>query len=827
MHLYSKIYNYLCDRYLSRHSNKHTSMKKTILFASVIALAIVSTFFGCVDSDKDLYDASFKMPNPMGDGFAAPDGFDWSTMANIQATIEVNDKFDGKYYYTVELYDANPIISKSAQLLDRDVAKKGDPYSSKISLDKSISTLFIKEISPTGLYTVRAADISNGKVNCNFSTTSPVARSLAVTRGNTTIKEPDNDDTSLFPTQSDATEIFVGEGSSNPEGKYNVTSSTTNISLGGKGNITLYVTEDITLKSQLYLTPGSRLYILPGIKVTMPQAKNNGQSNCLISIGKGASLIVEGDIQLDSNYRLFNLGTFNAKSLMCTSNSFFYNGGTVNVEEKISGENTNCTMLNTGIAKAGSFYIQGDSHLLNQGKMEVVEKTEVNCTNGSWENEGEWITNDMSMSAWNAQAYNRCKLLIKDEFNMGASTLTNDAGSYVQCKELYMNNATILLGGGALFKVTEEAEYGYQTSDKGFRGTGNEKALVVITKAVAKEDKENIIHYTGALQIVCSDHPNAEISPGKIRWTMKDGAEWAEIGKNTITIPKTDCNEGFNGGTPGTPTDPDFPIIVEDNKEYSYIFEDQWPLYGDYDMNDIVLTVNKRNITKKKQEVSKLEFSIELSAVGATKLIAAALMLDDVKASDITSPIVFDNGTPIGFDLNSNNIEKGQEFAVIPLFADAHVAMGNNRRDFINTVSGATSNTNQGKKINFTINFEKPLPTESFNINKFNIFIITDQNGIKRREIHVAGYQPTQLADTSIFGGNNDNSSLSSKRYYLSNENLAWGVMVPTNFKWSLEYVNIKLAYEGFASWVTSGGQENAHWWNNFNESKVYQTNKN
>lgn len=826
MHLYSKIYNYLCDRYLSRHSNKHTGMKKTILFASVIALAIVSTFFGCVDSDKDLYDASFKMPNPMGDGFAAPDGFDWSTMANIQATIEVNDKFDGEYYYTVELYDANPIISKSAQLLDRDVAKKGDPYSSKISLNKSISTLFIKEISPTGLYTVRAADISNGKVDCNFSTTSPVARSLAVTRGLVAIKEPD---ATYFPKESPTTKVLTNIWDSGVSSgtSFNITkASPPNLNFGGKENIKLYVTEDVTLTG-LYLAKDCHLYILPGIKVTIPQAKDNGQSNCLISIGEGASLIVEGDVQLDSDYRLFNLGTFNAKNLMCTNNSFFYNGGTVNVEEKISGEDSNCTMLNTGIAKMEEFYIQGGSHLLNQGKMEVEEKTVVNCTNGSWENEGEWITNDMLISAWNEQIYNRCKLLIKDEFDMQEATLTNDGGSYVQCEELYMNNSKVILGGGALFKVTEEAEYGYQTSDKGFRGTGNEKALVVITKAVAKENKENIIHYTGALQIVCSDHPNAEISPGRIRWTMKDGAEWAEIGKNTITIPKTDCNEGFNGGTPGTPTDPDFPIIVEDNKEYSYIFEDQWPLYGDYDMNDIVLTVNKRKITKKKQKVSKLEFSIELSAVGATKLIAAALMLDDVKASDITSPIVFDNGTPIGFDLNSNNIEKGQEFAVIPLFADAHVAMGNNRRDFINTVSGATSNTNQGKKINFTINFEKPLPTESFNINKFNIFIITDQNGIKRREIHVAGYQPTQLADTSIFGGNNDNSSLSSKRYYLSNENLAWGVMVPTNFKWPLEYVNIKLAYEGFASWVTSGGQENEHWWNNFNESKVFQTNKN
>ena len=90
-------------------------------------------------------------------------------------------------------------------------------------------------------------------------------------------------------------------------------------------------------------------------------------------------------------------------------------------------------------------------------------------------------------------------------------------------------------------------------------------------------------------------------------------------------------------------------------------------------------------------------------------------------------------------------------------------------------------------------------------------------------EIHVIGYQPTKLANTDLFGGNNDNSSVSGKKYYISKDNLAWGIMVPTDFKWALEYVNIKTVYSLFTDWVTSGGVKNQEWWKTFDSSKVYK----
>ena len=550
-------------------------MKKTILLTSIIAIAIVSMLSSCVDSEKDLYDPSYQTANPMGDGFAAPDGFDWATTSNIKVTVEVNAPTNDEFYYVVELYDTNPIISSDARLLDKGVAKGNEPYTSEISIENTIKTLFVKEITPTGLATVRSAEITNGIANCNFKTTIPSVRSLAAsTRSFTTITDPNPDDTSLFPLECPSgIEKFISVNDCVEGGSYEVTASTKIINLW-KNNLKLYVTEDIKLSEQIYLSPGSCLYILPGKKVSMPKSQNNGQQNCMITIGTGATLTIDKTIQLDSNYKLYNIGTINTENLICANSSVFFNAGSVNIKDKLSAENASSTISNAGKIKVEKIKIQGDSHIINTGTMEVEEETEINCTGGSWINEGTWYTDEMKISAWNDYCYNKCKLIVTDELEIKEGHLIVDGGGYVQCKELYMNNAKIELGAKALFEITEKAEYGYQNKDRGFKGTGTEKALLIIKKAVAETLKPNLIHYSGNLQVICSEHPIEKIDDWNICWTITGGAEWGEEGKNTVSIPESECSDGYNGGTPTPPTNPEFPIEVEDNKNYTYLFED-------------------------------------------------------------------------------------------------------------------------------------------------------------------------------------------------------------------------------------------------------------
>ena len=121
-------------------------------------------------------------------------------------------------------------------------------------------------------------------------------------------------------------------------------------------------------------------------------------------------------------------------------------------------------------------------------------------------------------------------------------------------------------------------------------------------------------------------------------------------------------------------------------------------------------------------------------------------MLDNVPANAITQSVEFsDNTLAKNFNLNNNNIESGQDYAVIPLFDDAHKVLGRDRYEQINTVSDYAGNT-KPKNISFSITFNNPtISADAFNVNNLNVFIIVDGNRNPRKEIHVAGYQPTKL----------------------------------------------------------------------------------
>lgn len=86
-------------------------------------------------------------------------------------------------------------------------------------------------------------------------------------------------------------------------------------------------------------------------------------------------------------------------------------------------------------------------------------------------------------------------------------------------------------------------------------------------------------------------------------------------------------------------------------------------------------------------------------------------------------------------------------------------------------------------------------------------------------------HQSSNLANTQLFGGNDDGST--GTKYYVSKEDLAWGIIIPQSFKWPLEHHNIKDVYKEFEGWVTSGGAENTKWYNTFDNEGIFQNNKN
>lgn len=788
--------------------------------ASLLTL-LLFVFSAC--SDKDYYDPDSKTEYPLSD-ITVPADFDWRMTTTAKVNVSVQDEFDGKYNYLIEVFDNNPIISSDAKLITAGVARKGQSLSTEINLPKAIQTVYIRQTMPTGLSVVRAEEVTNGQINCNFGSTAVrnTSRGIA-SRAFVEATAPDHNDTAIFPTERPAdAEEFV-QGSFQSGKSYYVTAKTTRIDLGNDNNISLYVTENIEL-SELYLTLGSKLFVLPGKSVESSTSLTRlGQSNCLITIGANAQFIVNGTLQLSSDYKFFNLGTIEASELKCDNSSFFYNGGTATFKTKASAQNGESVIMNDGDMQASDFTLAGGSHAVNNGHMIVSNITESTSSNGSWENNGTWETRILEVRGWNDYSLNSCKLIVFDKISLSEARLIVDGGAYVETKELEMNNTKIELGTKAFFHVTEKATYNYQTKDRGFWGTGSDKAILKINKATAKNPQaSNIIHYTGNLQIICDDHPDAQIDPWNIRWTLNDGAEWVKEGENTVEIEQSECNEGIETN-PGEPTNPTIPPL-ENGFTYTFLFEDEWPVYGDYDMNDVVFKVSKiTTYPNTENKTEKMSFEFTVLATGAMKRIAGAVMLDKLNTQSVQS-VQYSQHAPKLFDVQTNGVEANSGTStIIPLFDEAHTLLGVPNAWNINTIPKDASN---GDPVTFivTIEFTTPQPIEYCVIEHLNFFIITDVQTIHvsssaRKEIHVIGHKPTSKANTTYFGNHNDNSV--NGPYYSSKDNLAWGIMIPDEYRWTQEKVDIQDAYPDFKKWISGEGKD-LLWWNNPMESKLF-----
>lgn len=819
-------------------------MRRINLFALIISITIASTLFSCVDSDKNFYDSSYRMPNPMGDDFVAPDGFNWSMTAATTVNVEADNE-DTQYYSLVEVLDANPFSTSDYKVLAKGTTKFGQAFSQEIIYPQGITYLYIRKTDPRGRVSVNALTIEDKQKEVSLKT----ERALkASTRNN---KVPEKYPEETYNTTG-AIEL-VGNTNWNQWNQYleagksyiikDHFTGAINANAEHNGIFTIYVESEWTPPCNKI--KNANIIVLKGGKLDISALGSFLiNDNSTLTIQSGGSLIGD-NLNLTTNTLMKNYGTVSVNSMKdLNSNCTLYNAPKANIiiTGKSVGSQEVAVFTKGVVSNFGEFTIQNGTLRFNsEDNMQsfyngagAVINTPTFIIGGTGTNDGTINTLKITNNGGNPTFTNNCNLYAKESFKLSGTN-----GKVIM-------NKGILAGGieGNNFIAIPSFTLGSgQATFELNNGSMIKAEKVTITDSTIKADSEGVrsllkatqsistgwtAYFKGNLDIECPEGKfanEAYIMDNSVKLYIPNGSK-------TII---TSCSEITEIPNPGTaPKDPQFPIKLEDNHEYSYLFEDQWPLYGDYDMNDIVMTIKKRKLelSKHNNKVKEFKLEIELSAVGATKKIGAAIMFDGVLASDITKEVAFgdddDNLLIKDFNLNNYNIENGQKHAVVPLFDDAHKTLGKDRYIQINTISSHSNNIKRTQTISFSIEFNTPtLSAVAFNINKLNIFIITGGNGIKRREIHIAGYQPTQLADVSSFGGNNDSSSISAKKYYLSKENLAWGIIVPTNFKWPLEYVNIQTAYNQFNNWVTSGGAGNKNWWNNWDETKVFQTNKN
>jgi LruC domain-containing protein len=832
--------------------------KKVNFLVATLLLSVVTslTFTGC---EQDYYDPSRQKGSgtPLfGDSIIVPEGFDWDMTRSVDVHIKVDDKYNSAFYYIVEIFNANPLFDKDAVLLSMGVANSNSDYISKVVIPDAVNTIYIQQTSPTGGKTIAPVEVISN-INYTFGTTvvpaNSVLRSAIATVNESNSYEIASRATSAeYPIPSlpeDVTVINQTSGiidSSIPGNAYLISSN-----FSGKINLwkktDLFIQGNVNLNEELSLTKDSRLIMMPGASLST----NN------INLGEGSiemfiqgALTVDRDFVINENSKLliYDGGSviFN-NSVYINKNSLLNNNGIVQITKKLQASNENATIVNnknmtineveitqnTGLlTNNGTLNVSNEIKISNNGKIlnnNTVNSNNLTLDNGTFENEGVttitgttsstnntclirnnnmFTTYSLKMQG-NAKLINNCHFVVMNLMDITDASVSIGQDGLLTTANLHINNTLIELGSAAMMKITNIATYKYNTSSYGFHGVGAKKALLQIAKAVKHNDAyANIIHYAGNLEIECYDHPAKMIDPYNQRWT-ENGVTWAGEGGSTLVIAPTECNDGGYSNAPIVqPSNPVFPIIWY-GSDVTYLFEDNWPFLGDYDMNDVVLYMKPEYTLNEGNKVTQLKLNFSLRAVGGVKRLAVGVQLDEI-AANLISSVARTNNTGRDnsvFTSNPNGLEGGHVNAVIPIFDDIHKAIGVPPGTIVNTLDG---NQISPVTVSFTISFSSPVDVNLVSIQRINPFIVNGGYKAKRDEVHLPGFTPTVKANTGRFGVGDDNST---SAYYTSKGNLIWGLAIPSNFHYPKEFVSIRQAYPNMESWAKNAGTTSKDWY--------------
>lgn len=237
-------------------------------------------------------------------------------------------------------------------------------------------------------------------------------------------------------------------------------------------------------------------------------------------------------------------------------------------------------------------------------------------------------------------------------------------------------------------------------------------------------------------------------------------------------------------------------------------FEDTWPRRGDYDFNDLVVDYKFKQILNADNEMVGLDVDYKFKAAGASFKNGFGFQMDldpslvaSVTGASLEEGII----TTMG-----NGTEAGQEKATI-------IVTDNVFNVLPYSGGGTGTNTTQGApyvepvSVNISIAFTAPVTIAQTGYAPYNPFMIINRN--RGKEVHLPGYAPTSLADTSFFGTGEDDTDLALGKYYLTDKNLPWAINLPESFDYPAEGFEILEGYVHFGRWAQSRGFSFMDWY--------------
>lgn len=736
----------------------------------LVSLVFMTLMASSCSKVKDLYeepdtDSATLFP----DGSNVPADFKWNSATSMDIRVAVDDKFDGQYFYRVEIFDNDPLLGQGANLLAAGQAKKGQDFVGKLMLPTMAKYLYLRETSPLGIASVTMIAVDPLKSNIQVSPTSSSSSnraSMARASVNTTISSTNSATVSALA----ATPVVVPNDA---------------VQISGNANVVVEANKSYVVKT--------------GTTFTGKIDANNGTSNVKIYV-QGTWKNSSFEFNLGSNNSLYitDAGSIDLVNVTQNTNGGFVNYGTASLSKM---ETKNTTLyVNYGTLNANKADITNGS-FTNYGVATIQEL--VSTTNSTViRNEGTLTVKNASLT--NATLEAVCHTTILSLKTNGVK-INVASGSLLSVDNLDAGGTTINLAASAILAVNNLAKFNSQAST--MQGPSSGQALARMKK-VDVNNQYMAITYSGNLEVASSDH--TANGQWNTYYVLNSPAKLVPYDKSTVVIAGTACNAGGNNAPGGNPNDQ---TVTEVNLgTYSYAFEDNWPNKGDYDMNDFVVDMNITKFQNTANKVTKVTLKGKLRSVGASKRLAAAVQLDGVPAGNVKS-VTYSKKDLVGANLplGANGTETGQTNAVVALVDDAHKAFGVADTRFISTQSGAYAPVD----VVITIEFNTPL--DNFSYNTLNMFIVNyAQNVGGRNEIHLVGYAATDKINKSVITRAKESGILlSATDPFKTSKNEPFALALPVSFKYPTEGQKVYDAYPLFKDWVTSGGLQNANWYLN------------
>ena len=707
---------------------------------------------------------------------------DWKMTQQVRVNVSVSE--DTGIDYTIRIYDKNPLISRSsAKLLAEGTANNTTVFTTVMDCPSVLTSAFVCRTDAHSRNIVKYVSIQNGQLHAAFGS-SPTTTRAAWTRSvSIETYSPEKSEAEITAMLSSAEEIRPNTDFQNGKA-YKISKDNiyrNKISKDGMGsdNPAIIIIEGSWEPNGNNMTVerGFEFYVIDGGEIVIPDEHTFTlvQSSRFIVYAGGT--IKGNDIELTNasggSYN-YNAGTMEIDDFHVSQGGAFYNCGTVRVDEM--NFDSGCKFINQGKAYIG--------------------KTDSNITidNGCY--------------------------LYAEEF-VGTLNMGDTSSAEIEDFGDHSNNynTQITMGDNSMITVLDEAEL----SQVKFTGPDNEYALVKIKeiKDINGFSSQGNIYYE--VKEIDDDITESDWLSQFLDAIKNNQGTISKWGESPITIPAGDCTG--EGNTPDesgseTPTDP---------VSYTYVFEDNFPLVGDYDFNDVVLDVETYyHREKKTNHIKRIQLDVTLAAAGASKPLGVGLRITGINKSDIREVKTGGDDSRFQESFNSsynkfryNNVtymEDSDPSVVIPIAGEVHNVFGVEPGEMVNTGIGVTA-----KKYTYEVIIELADQTRTeppFSKDNLDFFICYQYKSMEQRmEVHL--YEFWGYGATAAGTIQQENLDLAG--------NNTWAICVPYGFRYPKETINVSRtdipeasAYPEFIYWAQDRTQY-TEWYEHPVEENVYR----